>query len=34
LIGLEVFHQWAVIDIPANSLGVVMSDAGHATIGS
>ena len=30
-IGLEVFHQWAVLDA-VNSLGVVVSDAGRATI--
>lgn len=30
-IGLEIFHQWAVLDA-VNSLGVVVSDAGRATI--
>ena len=34
LVGFEAFHQWAVLDIPANTLGIVMSDAGHATVGS
>ena len=32
LIGIEVFHQWAVWDPTINSLGIVMSDAGRATI--
>ena len=30
-IGLNVFHQWAVLDA-VNSFGVVVSDAGRATI--
>jgi hypothetical protein len=30
-IGLSLFHQWAVLD-PINSLGIVVSDAGKATI--
>jgi len=33
LVGFNAYHQWAVLDIPANSLGVVVSDAGHATVG-
>jgi choice-of-anchor B domain-containing protein len=32
LVGLEVFHQWAVWDPTINSLGIVMSEAGRATI--
>jgi len=32
LIGAEIFHQWAVWDPAINSLGIVMSDAGRATI--
>ena len=32
-IGLELFHQWAVLD-PANALGIVVSDAGMAHIGT
>jgi len=34
LVGLNAYHQWAVLDIPANALGIVVSDAGHATVGS
>ena len=30
-IGLSLFHQWAVLD-PINALGIVVSDAGKATI--
>jgi hypothetical protein len=33
LTGLNVYHQWAVLDVAANSLGVTVSDAGLATIG-
>jgi len=33
LIGTEVFHQWGVLDA-VNSLGVVMSNAGRASIGN
>jgi serine protease AprX len=33
LIGAEVFHQWGILDA-ANSLGVVMSNAGRASIGN
>ena len=33
LIGLQVFHQWGVLDA-VNSLGIVMSDAGRASIGN
>ena len=33
LVGLELFHQWALIDPTANALGIVTSDAGAATIG-
>ena len=34
LVGLAVFHQWAVLDPPANALGIVVSDGGHATVGN
>lgn len=33
LIGAQVFHQWGVLDT-VNGLGIVMSDAGSATIGN
>jgi len=33
-IGVELFHQWAALDIAANALGLVLSDAGWATIGT
>ncbi len=32
-IGLDLFHQWAVLD-PANGLGIVVSDAGKAHVGT
>ena len=32
LMGAEVFHQWAVLDA-VNALGIVVSDAGKATLG-
>ena len=32
LMGANVFHQWAVLDI-VNALGIVVSDAGKATLG-
>ena len=32
-IGLELFHQWAVFDA-ANPLGIVVSDAGKAWLGT
>ena len=32
LMGLPLFHQWAVLD-SVNSLGLVVSDAGKATVG-
>ncbi|MFO1076889.1 MAG: S8 family serine peptidase [Planctomycetota bacterium] len=32
-IGLDTFHQWAVLD-PANSLGIVVSNAGRARAGN
>ncbi|MGK0157046.1 MAG: hypothetical protein ACI9SE_004022 [Neolewinella sp.] len=32
LIGLDVFHQWAVLDT-VNALNLVVSDAGKASIG-
>ena len=34
LIGLQVFHQWAIWDPAANGLSIVTSDAGAATIGN
>jgi hypothetical protein len=34
LVGLNAFHQWAVLDVAANALGIVVSDAGQATVGS
>jgi len=32
-IGVDLFHQWAVVD-NVNTLGIVMSDAGRATVDS
>ncbi len=32
-IGFELLHQWAVLD-PANALGIVVSNAGRASIGN
>ena len=32
LMGLDVFHQWAVLDA-VNAVGIVVSDAGKATLG-
>ena len=34
LIGLQVFHQWAIWDPSANAISIVMSDGGTATIGN
>jgi hypothetical protein len=31
--GIIAYHQWAVLDVGANQLGIVMSDAGVATVG-
>ena len=31
-IGVELFHQWAVLDA-ANPLGIIVSDAGRAWLG-
>ncbi|MGK0303113.1 MAG: hypothetical protein ACI89X_004001, partial [Planctomycetota bacterium] len=31
--GIIVYHQWAILDVGANQLGIVMSDAGIATVG-
>ena len=31
--GLVAYHQWAILDIAANQLGIVTSNAGMATIG-
>ncbi len=33
LVGVQLFHQWAVIDA-ANALGIVVSGAGRATVGN
>ena len=33
LIGTEIFHQWGILDA-VNALGVVMSNAGRASIGN
>ena len=34
LVGLELFHQWGVIDPTVNPLGIVMSNAGRALVGN
>lgn len=34
LVGLNVFHQWAVWEATVNALGIVVSDGGKVTIGS
>ncbi|MFK7741397.1 MAG: S8 family serine peptidase [Planctomycetota bacterium] len=34
LTGLEIFHQWVVLDDQANGIGLVTSNAGRATVGS
>jgi hypothetical protein len=34
LMGMRVYHQWAVLDPSVNSLGIVMSGGGTATIGN
>ena len=31
--GIVAYHQWAVLDVGANQLGIVMSEAGQATVG-
>jgi len=33
-VGLVIFHQWAVLDVAANTLGIVVSNAGRATVGN
>ena len=33
LTGIVAYHQWAVLDAGANQLGIVMSEAGQATVG-
>ncbi len=33
LIGQRAYHQWFVIDAPANSLGIAVSNGGRSTIG-
>ncbi len=32
-IGIDLFHQWAVLDPTVNTLGIVVSDAGRARLG-
>ena len=34
LIGLQVFHQWAIWDPSVNNLAIVTSDGGVATVGN
>jgi hypothetical protein len=34
LVGLAVYHQWAVLDSAANGLGIAMSDGGQVTVGN
>ncbi|MFT4513704.1 MAG: hypothetical protein ACI91B_002410 [Planctomycetota bacterium] len=34
LVGVDVFHQWVVLDGPANTLGLVTTNAGRARIGN
>jgi len=34
LLGLQVYHQWAVLDPSVNALGVVVSGGGRATVGN
>ncbi len=34
LVGLPVFHQWAVLDAAANPFGIVVSNGGRATVGN
>ncbi|MFT4516133.1 MAG: hypothetical protein ACI91B_004855, partial [Planctomycetota bacterium] len=34
LVGLDVFHQWAIWDPTVNSLNIVVSDGGKATLGN
>lgn len=34
LVGVDVFHQWVVLDSQANAVGLVTSNAGRATIGN
>jgi serine protease AprX len=34
LVGVEVFHQWLVLDASANAIGLVTSNGGHAVIGN
>jgi hypothetical protein len=33
LVGVQAFLQWAILDPPANALGVVTSDAARIVIG-
>ena len=34
LVGFEIFYQWVVADMPANSLGLITSNGGKAKIGN
>jgi hypothetical protein len=34
LVGLDVFHQWAIWDPTVNSLNIVVSNGGRATVGN
>ena len=34
LLGLEIFHQWAIYDPSVNNLAIVMSNGGVAKIGN
>jgi hypothetical protein len=34
LVGVVLFHQWAVLDGAANTLGIVTTNAGRATVGN
>jgi len=34
LIGVQLFHQWAVLDLSVNPLGLVVSDGGAARLGT
>ncbi|MCB9878184.1 MAG: hypothetical protein H6835_11350 [Planctomycetes bacterium] len=34
LVGVDVYHQWAVLDLTANALGLVTTNGGHGTFGN
>jgi hypothetical protein len=34
LVGVDMFHQWVVLDGPANASGLITSNAGRARIGN